>query len=46
MQVRSLHREDPLEQEMAIHSNIIAWESPWVEELGRLQSLGLQKSWT
>ena len=44
IQVQFLHWEDPLEQEMAIHPSIIAWETSWVEEPGRLQSLGLQKS--
>ena len=34
------------EKEMATHSSIIAWELPWREEPGRLQSLGLQKSQT
>ena len=38
--VRSLGREDPLEKEMAIHSSTIAWEIPWTEEPGRLQSMG------
>ena len=42
--VQSLGREDPLEKEMAIHSRTIAWKIPWTEELGRLQSMGLQKS--
>ena len=40
--VRSLGREDPLEKEMAIHSSTIAWKIPWTEELGGLQSMGLQ----
>ena len=31
---------------MATHSSILAWEIPWTEELGRLQSTGSQKSWT
>ena len=31
MQVQSLGREDPLEKEMATHSNIFAWENPWTE---------------
>ena len=35
-----------LEKEMATHSSILAWEIPWTEEPGRLQSLGLQKSKT
>ena len=38
--VRSLGWEDPLEKEMAIHSSTIAWEIPWTEEPGRLQSMG------
>ena len=41
--VRSLGREDPLEKEMAIHSSTIAWKIPWTEELGGLQSMGLQR---
>ena len=36
--------EEPLEKEMAIHSNILAWEIPWTEEPGGLQSMGSQKS--
>ena len=35
--------EDPLEKEMATHSSIIAWEIPWTEEIGGLQSWGSQK---
>ena len=35
--------EDPLEEEMTIHSSILAWEIPWTDELGRLQSLGQQR---
>ena len=31
---------------MATHSSILAWETPWIEEPGGLQSMGLQKSWT
>ena len=46
MQVRSLGWKDPLEKEMAAHSNILAWEIPWTEEPGRLQSTGLQESRT
>ena len=42
--VRSLGREDPLEEEMATHSSIRAWEIPWTEEPGRLQSMGSQQS--
>ena len=37
-----LDQEDPLEKEMATHSSILAWEIPWTEEPGRLQSMGLQ----
>ena len=36
MQVRSLDGEDPLEEEMATHSSILAWEIPWTEEPGGL----------
>ena len=43
-QVRLLGREDPLDEEMATHSNILAWRTPWTEELGRLQSMGSQES--
>ena len=39
----SLGQEDPLEEEMATHSSILAWEIPWIEEPGGLQSMGLQK---
>ena len=39
-QVRSLDQEDPLEKEMATHSSILAWKTPWTEEPGRLQSMG------
>ena len=46
MQVQSLGQEDPLEKDMATHSDILAWEDPWIKEPGRLQSMGLQKSWT
>ena len=38
--------ERPLEKEMTICSSILAWEIPWTEEPGRLQSMGLQKSRT
>ena len=44
--VRFLSWEDPLEKEMATHSGIPAWEMPWTEEPGGLQSMGMQKSWT
>ena len=36
--------EDPLEKEMAAHSSILAWEIPWTEEPGGLQSMGSPKS--
>ena len=36
-------QEDPLEKETAVHSSILAWRIPWIEELGRLQSMGLQE---
>ena len=36
-------REDPLEKEMATHSSILAWESPWTEEPDGLQSMGSQR---
>ena len=39
MRVKFLGREDPLEKEMATHSNIPAWETPWTEGPGRLQSM-------
>ena len=42
-QVQSLGQEDPLEKEMATHSSILAWEVPWTEEPGRLQSVGSQR---
>ena len=41
--VGSLGWEDPLGKEMAIHSSILAWEIPWTEEPGGLQSRGLQR---
>ena len=40
--VRFLGWEDPLEKEMATHSTILAWEIPWTEERGGLQSMGSQ----
>ena len=43
MRVLSLGQEDPLEKEMEIHSDILAWEIPWTEEPGRLQSMGSQR---
>ena len=41
--VRSLGREDSLEEGMAAHSNILAWGLPWTEELGRLWSMESQR---
>ena len=43
IQVRSLGPEDPLEEEMATHSGILAWRIPWTEEPGGLQSIGSQR---
>ena len=43
MQVLSLGWEDPLEEEMATHSSVLAWEIPWTEEPGGLQSMGSQR---
>ena len=43
-QVWSLGWEDSLEKEMATHSSILAWEIPWTEDPGELQSTGLQES--
>ena len=42
--VRSLGREDPLENERATHSSILAWRIPWTEEPGGLQSTELQRA--
>ena len=42
--VRSLGWEDPREKEMATHSSILAWKTPWTEEPGGLQSTGLRES--
>ena len=42
--VQSLGWEDLLEKEMAPHSSILAWKIPWMEEPGRLQSMGLKES--
>ena len=41
--VRSLGWEDPLEEDIATHSSILAWRIPWTEEPGSLQSMGLQR---
>ena len=43
IRVQSLDWEDPLEKEMATHSSILAWEIPWTEESGGLQSIGSQR---
>ena len=43
MWVGSLSQDDPLEEGMAIHSSILAWEILWTEELGGPQSMGLQR---
>ena len=40
---QSLGQENPLEEEMATRSSILAWKIPWMEEPGRLQSMGLQR---
>ena len=42
-QVWSLGREDPLEKEMATHSSIFAWRTPWTEEPGGLRPMGSQE---
>ena len=42
-QVQSLGQEVPLEEEMAPHSSTLAWKIPWMEEPGRLQSMGSQR---
>ena len=41
--VPSLGQEDPLEKEMAIPFSVLAWEIPWKEEAGGLESMGLQR---
>ena len=43
MWIRSLGQDDSLEEEMATHSNILAWRIPWTREPGRLQSMGSQR---
>ena len=43
---QSLGQEDPLEKGMATHFSILAWEIPWTENPGRLQSMGITKSQT
>ena len=44
--VQFLGQEYHLEKEMAVHSSTLAWKVPWMEEPGRLQSMGPAKSWT
>ena len=44
--VQSRDQEDPLEEEMATHSSILAWRSPWTEEPGGLQSMGSESDMT
>ena len=49
MQFRPLDGEEPLEKEMATHSSILAWEIPWIEETGGLQSTvsqSVEHDWT
>ena len=41
--VQSLSQEDPLQEEVATHSSMLAWRIPWTEETGRLQSMGSQR---
>ena len=41
--IQSLGQEDPPEAEMATHSSLLAWEIPWTEAAGRLQSMGSQR---
>ena len=41
-QGQSLNQKDPLEKRMATHSSMLAWETPWTEQAGRLQSMGSQ----
>ena len=41
--VRSLGQEDPLEEKMATHSSILAWEIPWTDNPGELQTIGSQR---
>ena len=41
-QVQFLGQEDPLEEEMAIHSSILAWRTPWIEKPGGLPSMELE----
>ena len=43
MPVQVLDQEDPLEEEIATHSSILAWKIPWTKEPGGLQSVGSQR---
>ena len=43
MLVQSLSWEDPMEEGMATHANILAWRIPWIEEPDRIQSIGSQR---
>ena len=43
MRVQSLSGGDPMEKEMATHSSILAWKIPWIEESGRLPSMGSKR---
>ena len=43
MRLQSLGQGDPMEEEMAAHSRILAWRTPWTEEPGGLQSVGWQR---
>ena len=42
-QLQALSLEDPLQKEIATHPSVLAWEIPWTEEPGGLQSMGLQR---
>ena len=43
MHIQPLGQEEPLEEDMATHSSILAWRIPWTEEPGGLQSIGLHR---
>ena len=45
-QVQSLGWKEPMEKEIATHSSILAWEIPWTEKPGGLQSMGVSNNWT
>ena len=44
--VQSLDQKEPLEKEITTHSSVLAWETPWTEEPGGLQTLGSHKNQT